>query len=73
MTKRPLDILHGAIGSRIVVALKGNREYRGTLDGYDHPHLNLVLKQAEELEAGEQVATHDAVVVRGDNIVYVLP
>lgn len=73
MSKRPLDLLHGALGSRVVVELKGGREYRGVLDGYDHPHLNLVLKDAEEYEGGEETRRLDAVVVRGDNVIYVLP
>ncbi|MBW3582644.1 MAG: small nuclear ribonucleoprotein [Euryarchaeota archaeon] len=73
MSKRPLDILHGALGSRVVVELKGGREYRGILDGYDHPHLNLVLKDAEEYEAKDLTRKCEQVVVRGDNIVFVLP
>jgi small nuclear ribonucleoprotein len=73
VSKRPLDMLHGALGTRVVVALKGDREYRGVLDGYDHPHLNLVLKDAEEFQGGEETRRLKSVVVRGDNIVYVLP
>ncbi|MDX1612324.1 MAG: LSM domain-containing protein [Candidatus Thermoplasmatota archaeon] len=75
--KRPLDILHAALDERVIVHLRHNREYRGTLHGYDHPHLNIVLKNAEEVQnAGredEQVTKRDLVVIRGDNIVYVSP
>lgn len=73
LSKRPLDLLHGHLGQRVVVELKGGRAYTGVLDGYDHPHLNLVLKEAEEQQGGETVAHHDTVVVRGDNVIYVRP
>lgn len=65
MAKRPLDVLHAALNQRVVVALRGGREYRGTLDGYDHPHLNLVLKNAEEVADGP-IRKLSSVVVRGD-------
>ena len=73
LSTRPLDLLHDALGKRVVVELKGGRAYHGILDGYDHPHLNLVLKEAEEYLDGESVARLDSVVVRGDNVVFVLP
>ncbi len=73
LSKRPLDLLHGALGKRVVVELKGGRAYHGVLDGYDHPHLNLVLTQAEEFLDGESMGQLDSVVVRGDNVVFVLP
>lgn len=75
--KRPLDILHAALDERVIVHLRGRREYRGTLHGYDHPHLNIALKNAEEVvNAGsddETVTKRDLVVIRGDSIVYVSP
>jgi small nuclear ribonucleoprotein len=73
MGKRPLDVLHSALNTRVVVALRGGREYRGTLDGYDHPHMNLVLKNAEEVQAGAATKKWQNVIVRGDSIVYVSP
>ena len=53
--------------------LRGGRGYHGTLDGYDVPHMNLVLKNAEEMTKGESAAKHNMVIVRGDNIIYVSP
>jgi len=70
---KPLEMVHGSIGKRVIVELRGGREYRGVLDGYDHPHLNLVLTSAEELEYGEKQRDLDRVIVRGDNIVYISP
>ena len=73
MAKRPLDVLHGALNQRVLVALRGGREYHGTLDGYDHPHMNVVLKNADEVQAGANVRKHANVIVRGDSIVYISP
>ena len=50
----------------------GKREYRGVLDGYD-PHMNLVLKNAEERVDGNTVRKHGTVIVRGDNVIYISP
>jgi small nuclear ribonucleoprotein len=73
MGKRPLDILHNALNTRVVVELRAGRSYRGTLDGYDHPHMNLVLKEAEEVQNGTLVRKLSNVIVRGDAIVCILP
>jgi small nuclear ribonucleoprotein len=74
---RPLDVLNASLNKRVIVHLRGGREYRGTLDGYDHPHLNLVLKQAEEVTRvgtpDEQTTKRELVIVRGDNIIYISP
>ena len=47
--EKPLKILHGSLNSRVIVELRSGRSYNGTLDGYDVPHMNLVLKNAEEI------------------------
>jgi len=71
--EKPLKILHGSLNNRVIVELRGGRGYSGTLDGYDVPHMNLVLKNAEEMANGESVAKHNTIIVRGDNIIYVSP
>ncbi|MEF8880058.1 MAG: LSM domain-containing protein [Candidatus Thermoplasmatota archaeon] len=70
---KPLKILHGNLNNRVMVELRGGRAYHGELNGYDVPHMNLVLKQAEEMRNGEKVDDHKTVIVRGDNIIYVSP
>ena len=67
---KPLDVLNKAVGSRVIVELRGRMEYRGVLDGYD-PHMNLVLRGAEELQDGEKVRTHEITVLRGDSVIYI--
>ena len=70
---KPLKILHASLNKRVMVELRGNRGYHGTLDGYDVPHMNLVLKGAEEIINGEASTKHNTVIVRGDNIIFVSP
>ena len=67
---KPLNVLNQAMGSRVIVELRGRLEYRGVLDGYD-PHMNLVLKGAEELQDGEKVRTHETTVLRGDSVIFI--
>ncbi|HID25182.1 MAG TPA: small nuclear ribonucleoprotein [Thermoplasmata archaeon] len=70
---KPLEVLHKNLNSRVIVELKGNRGYRGILNGYDVPHMNLVLKNADEIINGEVVTKRETVIVRGDNIIYISP
>lgn len=72
MGNRPLDTLNDALNTSVIVRLKGAREFRGVLQGYD-VHMNLVLDEAEELKDGEVVRKIGGVVIRGDNVVYVSP
>ena len=70
---KPLKILHASLNNRVMVELRSGRGYHGTLDGYDVPHMNLVLKNAEEIANGESAGKHNTIIVRGDNIIYVSP
>ncbi len=71
MGNRPLDALGEALNATVLVKLKGAREFRGTLMGYDM-HMNLVLDDAEEL-LEDDLRKLGTLVVRGDNVVYVSP
>ena len=70
---KPLKILHSSLNKRVMVELRGGRGYHGTLDGYDVPHMNLVLKNAEEIVNLEETIKHNTVILRGDNIIFVSP
>ncbi len=72
MANRPLDVLNKALRTPVIVRLKGGREFRGILDGYDI-HMNLVLENAEEIQEGDVVRKLGSVVIRGDTIVFVSP
>ena len=71
--EKPLKILHACLNNRVMVELRSGRGYHGILDGYDVPHMNLVLKNAEEMIKGESISKHNTIIVRGDNIIYVSP
>jgi small nuclear ribonucleoprotein len=71
--EKPLKILHGSLNERVIVELRSGRSYNGVLEGYDVPHMNLVLKNADELKGSESVKKHELIIVRGDNIIYVSP
>ena len=69
---KPLTVLSQAMNKNVIVELKGKREYRGVLDGYD-PHMNIVLKNAEEMVNGQSVRKLSMTIVRGDNVIYISP
>lgn len=70
---KPLDILNKSLKSPVIVKIRGGREFRGVLDGYDL-HMNLVLRDAEELGSDASVKNiMGEILVRGDNVVYVSP
>lgn len=72
MAQKPLDVIHKSLEENVIVELKGGREFRGKLIGYDI-HMNLVLEDAEELSNGEALRKLGRVVVRGDNVVIISP
>ena len=69
---KPLSVLQASANKNVIVELRGKRQYRGVLDGYD-VDMNLVLKNAEERVDGETVRKLSTVIVRGDNVIYISP
>jgi small nuclear ribonucleoprotein len=67
MEMRPLDALNKARGKRVIVDLKNNKQYVGTLSAFDI-HINIVLDDAEERVDGEMKKKLGTVFVRGDTI-----
>lgn len=70
--QKPLAVLSKSLNQQVIVELKGKRGYRGILDGYD-PHMNLVLRNAEEIHDNQVVRKIEATIVRGDNVIYISP
>ena len=52
--------------------MRGGKEYRGTLKGYDI-HMNVVLQNADELKEGNAVRRLGSVIIRGGNVVFISP
>jgi small nuclear ribonucleoprotein len=69
---KPFDLLTTALGKNVLVKLKNGIEVRGTLEAYD-PHLNLSIREAEELADGQVKKKLGSLLVRGDTIVYISP
>ena len=68
--QRPLDVLNRALGSSVLVSLKGGKEFRGKLSGFD-VHVNLVLEEAEEIQGGQTARRYGTMIIRGDNVVFI--
>ncbi len=69
---RPLDALNKARNKRVLVELKNQRQYVGTLVSFDI-HINTVLENAEERVDGEMKRQLGTVFIRGDTITIVSP
>lgn len=69
---RPLDALNKARNSRVMLELKNGKQLIGTLKAFDI-HINTVLDDAEEREAGETKRKLGTVFVRGDTIILISP
>ncbi|MFP3299831.1 MAG: LSM domain-containing protein [Thermoplasmatales archaeon] len=69
---RPLGLLGSSLNKYVLVKVKWNREYRGKLDGYDQ-HMNLVIKEAEEIIDSKSNGILPIAVIRGDVVVYISP
>lgn len=70
--QKPLAVLNQAISQQVIVEMKAKRSYRGVLEGYD-PHMNIVLKNAEEVVDGNVTRKLEQTIVRGDNVIYISP
>lgn len=69
---RPLDALNRARDKRIIVELKNNKQYVGTLKAFDI-HINVVLENADETVNGEIKKKLGVVFIRGDTITVISP
>jgi small nuclear ribonucleoprotein len=74
LMNKPLELLSKSLHMRVLIKLKGGRELRGKLRGYDQ-HMNLVLEDAEEVRPGEdpEILKVGTIIVRGDNVIIISP
>ena len=66
------QVLERSIGRTVLIKLRGGKTLRGLLEGYDQ-HVNLVLKDAEEISNPEQTEQIGTIVLRGDNVIMISP
>lgn len=67
---RPLDMLNRARDKKVIVELKGGKQYAGVLKAFDI-HINTVLEDAEERINGEVTRKLGKIFIRGDTIILI--
>ena len=70
--ERPLDMLNMSRGKEVIVQLKNDRQFVGTLRAFDI-HINVVLDNTKEMHNGQQAKNLGLVFLRGDTIIYISP
>ena len=70
--ERPLDLLNVSKGKEVLVQLKGEKQFVGTLLAFDI-HINVVLDHAKEVENGTVKKNIGLTFLRGDTIIYISP
>ncbi|KAK6509046.1 RNA-binding protein lsm5 [Arthrobotrys musiformis] len=67
----PLELVDKCVGSKIWVVMKSDKEFSGTLVGFDD-YVNMVLEDVTEYDAGEQVKLKK-ILLNGNNICMLIP
>ncbi len=70
--ERPLDLLNNSKGKEVLVYLKGDKQFVGTLLAFDI-HINLVMDNVKQMENGEVKKSLGLTFLRGDTIIYISP
>jgi len=70
--ERPLDLLNNSKGREVLVHLKGDKQFVGTLLAFDI-HINLVLENTKEMYEGEIKRNIGLTFLRGDTIIFISP
>jgi small nuclear ribonucleoprotein len=72
MSEMTTEILEQNIGKVVLVRLKGGKNLRGRLKGFDQ-HLNLVLEETDDTSNSENIKKLGMIIVRGDNVILISP
>jgi len=70
--ERPLDLLNNSKDKEVLVRLKGDKQFVGTLLAFDI-HINLVLDNTKEMENNEIKRNIGLTFLRGDTIIFISP
>ncbi|EEB06284.1 U6 snRNP-associated protein Lsm5 [Schizosaccharomyces japonicus yFS275] len=73
MTILPLELIDKCIGSNLWVIMKGEKEFVGTLVGFDD-YVNMVLKDVTEIDTITNVTEqHKEILLNGNGICMLIP
>jgi small nuclear ribonucleoprotein len=70
--ERPLDLLNNSKNKEVLVHLKGDKQFVGTLLAFDI-HINLVLDNTKEMQNNEIKRNLGLTFLRGDTIIFISP
>lgn len=70
--ERPLDLLNNSKNKEVLVHLKGDKQFVGTLLAFDI-HINLVLDNTKEIQDNEIKRNLGLTFLRGDTIIFISP
>ncbi|MEM3703269.1 MAG: LSM domain-containing protein [Candidatus Bathyarchaeia archaeon] len=70
-SKKPLNVLIKQLNANIAVVLKNGCEYKGKMVKCDG-HMNILLDGATECREDQLVANYGNVLLRGNNILYIV-
>ena len=70
--ERPLDLLNNSKGKEVLVSLKGDKHFVGTLLAFDI-YINLVLDNTKEIQNNEMKRSIGLTFLRGDTIIFISP
>ncbi|MEK6898201.1 MAG: LSM domain-containing protein [Nanoarchaeota archaeon] len=69
---RPLDLLNNSKNKEVLVYLKGDKQFVGTLLAFDI-HINLILDNTKEMQNNEIKRNIGLTFLRGDTIIFISP
>ena len=70
--ERHLDLLNNSKGKEVLVHLKGDKQFVGTLLAFDI-HINLILDNTKEIQDNEIKRKIGLTFLRGDTIIFISP
>ena len=66
------NVLARSLGQTVLIKVRGGKTLRGLLEGFDQ-HVNLVLKDAEDVSDPLNTNEIGTIILRGDNVIMISP